>query len=67
MMHFSKRVTARGSAFACAPQRSGGFKSCGNAQSSVRNRAVRMKGTDAELLTGVALSRAETCTDGFYP
>ena len=31
------------------------------------NRAVRMKGTDAELLTGVALSRAETCTDGFYP
>lgn len=50
-----------------APLRSGGFKSCGNAQSSVRNRAVRMKGTDAELLTGVALSRAETCTDGFYP
>jgi hypothetical protein len=66
MMHFSKRVTARGSR-ARAPQRSGGFKSCGNAQSSVRNRAVRMKGTDAELLTGVALSRAETCTDGFYP
>jgi hypothetical protein len=66
MMHFSKRVTARGSCVRAAALR--WFQVlCGNAQSSVRNRAVRMKGTDAELLTGVALSRAETCTDGFYP
>lgn len=50
-----------------APLRSGGFKSCAETRSLRSGIAVRMKGTDAELLTGVALSRAETYTDGFYP
>jgi len=65
MMHFSKKgdgpwfVPAR----RCAPV----VSSPAETRSLRSGIAVRMKGTDAELLTGVALSRAETYTDGFYP